>query len=494
LPSLELGSTSLRGCLHLEAIVNKTMSGAPRLLVLLWALTPAAAVAQPTADLDWATIEAETLEHFQALVRLDTSNPPGSETRAVEYLRGVLEREGIPTEVFALEPDRANLVARIRGSGARRSLLIMGHTDVVTVIPERWTYPPFGAVRAGGHVYGRGALDDKDNLVASLMVMLMLHRLDIPLDRDVIFLAESGEEGTTRVGIEFMVNQHWPAIEAEYCLAEGGSIRRERGEIRYGSVTTLEKVPRSIVLTANGPSGHGSVPLQGNAIARLGAALVALESWDAPLRLNETTQAYFTRFAGMLPEEERGPFRDVLSGDPTRMRAAFDYFREHRPGDAAILRASISPTVIAGGNRINVIPSQATLQLDVRMMPDDDHDAVLESIRRTIDDPGVTAEFASATFRPPGGTSLDTEAFATLEANIMAHYGVVTIPTMQTGATDMSYLRARGVHCYGMGPLVDVEDALQGFASHGDQERILEAELYRFVRFYWDVVRDIAGG
>ena len=463
-------------------------------LVIIAGIAPRDVSAQVGAEPDWARIEAETLEHFQALLRLDTSNPPGNETRAVDYLRSVLESEGIATETFALEPDRANLVARIRGSGASRPLLIMGHTDVVTVIPERWTHPPFGAVREGGHIYGRGAVDDKDNLVASLMVMVMLARLDVPLARDVIFLAESGEEGTTRVGIEFMVNQHWSAIESEYCIAEGGRIQREAGEVRYGAVTTLEKVPRSVVLTATGTSGHGSVPLADNAIAKLGRALVALESWDAPLRLNETTQAYFTRLAGTFPEEQRGPFRDVLSGSPTRVRAAFDYFRQNRPADASILRASISPTIIEGGNRINVIPSQATLRLDVRMMPDDDHEAVLESIRRTIDDPDVRAEFTSSTFRPPGGTSLDTEAFTALESNINEHYGVMTIPTMMTGATDSAYLRARGVHCYGIGPLLDAEDALQGFASHGDQERILEAELYRFVRFYWDVVNDIAGG
>jgi acetylornithine deacetylase/succinyl-diaminopimelate desuccinylase-like protein len=248
------------------------------------------------------------------------------------------------------------------------------------------------------------------------------------------------------------------------------------------------------VLTARGTSGHGSVPLPDNPIAKLGRALVALEDWDAPLRLNATTQAYFTRYAGLLPEAERAPFRDVLSGDATRMRAAFDYFRQNRPADASILRASISPTMVEGGNRINVIPSQATLRLDVRMMPDDDHDAVLASIRRTINDPAITAEFASATFRPPGGTSLDTEAFTVLEENIEEHYGVITIPTMQTGATDSAYLRARGMHCYGIGPLVDVEDGLLGFAAHGDQERILEAELYRFLRFYWDVVNDVAGG
>jgi acetylornithine deacetylase/succinyl-diaminopimelate desuccinylase-like protein len=459
---------------------------------ILLALSPTTSLAQASSAPDWSGLEAETMEHFQALLRLDTSNPPGNETRAVDYLRGVLEREGVPVQTYALDPNRANLVATLRGNGARRPLLLMAHTDVVTVIPERWTHPPFAATRADGYVYGRGAIDDKDSVVAALMIMLMLKRLDVPLARDVIFLAESGEETGTQFGIEFMVREHWPAIEAEYCLAEGGSVRREGGQIRYGGIATLEKVPRAIVLTAAGPSGHGSIPLLGNAIVRLGAALVALRDWDAPVRLNETTQAYFTRLGGLVPEDQREPFRDVLSGNATRARAALEYFRENRPADAAILRASISPTIIDGGNQSNVIPSQAIVRLDVRMLPDDDHDEVLESIRRTIDDPLITAEFASATFRPPGGTSIDTEAFRALETNVREHYGVVAIPTMLTGATDMAYLRARGMSCYGMGPLVDAEDGVLGYGAHGDQERILEAELHRFVRFFWDVVTDIA--
>jgi acetylornithine deacetylase/succinyl-diaminopimelate desuccinylase-like protein len=437
-------------------------------------------------------MDAETLRHFQALLRLDTSNPPGNETRAVDYLRGVLEAEGISTQTFVRDPARANLVARLEGSGTAAPLLLMAHTDVVTVIPERWTHPPFAATLADGYIYGRGAVDDKDNLVASLMTMLWLKRSGIQLDRDVIFLAESGEEAGTQFGIEFMVEEHWPVIAAEYCIAEGGGVRRDGGQIRYAGVQTLEKVPRAVVLTANGPSGHGSVPLRGNAVDQLAGAIVALRDWDEPIRLNETTQAYFTRLAGTFPEGERGPFRDLLSGDQARVRAAFEWLREHRPSDAAVLRASISPTIIDGGNQSNVIPSQATVRLDVRMMPDDNHERVLESIRRTIANPAVSAEFASTRFRPPGGTSIDTEAFRSLETNLREHYGTITIPTMATGATDMAYLRSRGMQCYGVGPLLDMEDALRGFGAHGDQERILEVELYRFVRFYMDLVRDIA--
>ena len=270
--------------------------------------------AQEAPSPNWGLIEAETMEHFQALLRLDTSNPPGNETAVVEYLESVLEAEGIAVEIFALEPTRANLVARLRGNGSKRPLLLVGYTDVVSVDPTKWTHPPFGAVRDGGYVYGRGVLDDKDNLVVSLMVMLTLKRLGLPLARDVIFLAEAGEEGTTRPGIDFMVGQHFPAIDAEYCLAEGGGVRREAGQITFGSVGTLEKIPRTIELRACGPSGHGSVPLGANAIGRLAAAGAAASAWQVPIRLNDTTREYFRRLAEVSDPAEARRFRTLLDG------------------------------------------------------------------------------------------------------------------------------------------------------------------------------------
>src|SRR5688572_28328429 len=206
------------------------------ILVSALALAAASPAAQTTPQPDWNRIQDETLQHFQALVRFDTSDPPGNEQPAAVYLKQVLEKEGIPTETFALEPRRPNVVARLKGNGSKRPRLIMGHTDVVNVDAKKWTHPPFSAAREGGYVYGRGTVDDKDNLTAALMVMLTLKRLNVPLDRDVIFLAEAGEEGATRIGIEFVVSKHWPDIDAEYCYAEGGSVTRERGMVRYASV------------------------------------------------------------------------------------------------------------------------------------------------------------------------------------------------------------------------------------------------------------------
>src|ERR1700752_2467005 len=155
---------------------------------------------------NWQSLEDETMRHFQALIQFDTSDPPGVELPAVEYLKKVLEAEGIPGQIFSRDPKRPNLVARLKANGKKRPLLIMGHTDVVNVDPKKWTFPPFGAVRNGGYVYGRGTVDDKDNLVAGLMLVLTLKRNNTALDRDVILLAESGEEGAPDVGAQFMID------------------------------------------------------------------------------------------------------------------------------------------------------------------------------------------------------------------------------------------------------------------------------------------------
>src|SRR5687768_9515788 len=307
----------------------------PFSLLLTVALAVASLGAQGPGTADWRRIEAETMEHFQAVLRFDTSDPPGNERPAAEYIKQVLDREGIFNKVFELEPNRLNVVARVKGSGAKRPLLLMGHTDTVNVDPKKWTFPPFSATLDGGYVYGRGAVDDKDNLAASLMTLLMLKRLNVPLDRDVIFLAESGEEGSTHVGIKFMVDEHWDAIDAEYCLAEGGSTTRESGRAKYTSVQTLEKIPFGIELAATGPAGHGSVPLETNAVAHLAKAVAALTEWQPEIRLNETTSAFFKRLADISEPEAAARYRAVA--DPAKVKEADAYFRRFEPRLAAML-------------------------------------------------------------------------------------------------------------------------------------------------------------
>jgi acetylornithine deacetylase/succinyl-diaminopimelate desuccinylase-like protein len=447
--------------------------------------------AQSPSQVDWARIDTETMQHFQSLLRFDTSDPPGNEKPAADYLKQVLDKEGIPAEVIALEANRPNVVARLKGNGSKRPLLLMAHIDTVNVDPKKWTHPPFAATRDGGYVYSRGTVDDKDNVVSTLMILLMLKRQNVPLDRDVIALFEAGEEGSTRVGIQLMTQKHFPKIDAEYCLAEGGGGTREGGQMKFMSVQTLEKIPRAISLTARGVAGHGSVPLQSNSIVHLADAVAKVAKWQPPIRPNETTAAYFKRLATISSPEQAERYRNVLSPDPKVSAEADEYFRANEPRHASMLRTSVSPNIFQGGYRVNVIPSEATATLDVRTLPDEDPAAFIEQVRRVINDPSVEVAYTARDVRPGGTTRLNTEAFAAIEANVTKHYKVVTLPTMSTGATDMAYLRAKGIQCYGIGPALDIEDGPKGFGAHSDQERILESELYRFVRFNYDVVLDL---
>lgn len=432
------------------------------------------------------------MRHFQALLRFDTSDPPGVELPAVEYLKKVLDAEGIPNEVFAVDPKRPNIVARIKGNGKKRPLLIMGHTDVVNVDPKKWTFPPFGAVRNGGYVYGRGTVDDKDNLVACLMMMLMIKRLHVPLDRDVIFLAESGEEGNVRVGIGYMVREHFDKIDAEYCFAEGGGGIRTNGKLHHVSISTAEKIPYALKLVAHGPAGHGSRPLRTNAVVHLAQAVAKVASWQPPMRLNDTTRTYFERLATISSPEEAARYNSIVN--PDRTAAIQEYFAEKEPGHNSMLRTSISPNIIQAGYRVNVIPSEAVATLDVRALPDENLPAFVEQVKKVVNDPAVEVVRESRDSRPQALPSrLDNDAFRAIEAAVKRIYsGVVTLPTMQTGATDMAYLRAKGMQCYGVGPATDSEDGPKGYGAHSDQERILESELHRFVRFHWDIVLGVA--
>jgi acetylornithine deacetylase/succinyl-diaminopimelate desuccinylase-like protein len=309
----------------------------------------------------------------------------------------------------------------------------------------------------------------------------------------VIFLAESGEEGSTRVGIQFMVNQHFTAIDAEYCIAEGGGITREGGQVKYASVQTAEKLPRAIELIAKGPAGHGSVPLTTNAIARLSSAVGTVASWRPPMKLNETTGIYFKRLAEISTPEQAKRYRDVFSFDPKVQAETFEYLREHEPRHASMLVSSISPNMIQAGYRVNVIPSEAKATLDVRLQPGEDAEKFLETVRALVNDPSVDVQYGSRASRPATEPSrLTTEVFSTIEAVVKRLYGAPTLPTMSTGATDMAFLRAKGIQCYGIGPATDTEDGPKGFGAHSDQERILVSELHRFVQLHYEVVRDLA--
>src|SRR3954451_17418461 len=261
--------------------------------------------------LDWDKLQVEILERYRALVMLDTT--AGHETLAVDYLKKVLEAEGVPTKTFAMKPNRANLVARLKGNGSKRPLLILAHTDVVGVQREKWPVDPFGAVIKDGYIWGRGTEDDKPVLAANLITMLLLKRLNVPLDRDVIFLAESGEEADpTGVGINFMVREHFDEIDAEFALTEGGGATLDGGRVTMVEIGTAEKRPARVRLVATGTAGHGSIPRADNALVHLAAAVEKVGRWETPMRLNETTRAYFDNRSKISTAERAATYRALL--------------------------------------------------------------------------------------------------------------------------------------------------------------------------------------
>jgi acetylornithine deacetylase/succinyl-diaminopimelate desuccinylase-like protein len=458
-----------------------------RFLPLSLALAISAAAQTP----DWTAVNAETLKHFTTVVQMDTQDPPGNETKVVDYVKKVLEAEGIPVIVSAKDPARANLIARLKGNGSKKPLLIMGHTDTVKVDPAKWKFPPFSAARDGGYIYGRGTIDDKDNMTAGMMTMILLKRLNVPLDRDVIFVAEAGEEAAANMGIGHLVEQNWKDIDAEICLAEGGGVARRAGQIRFALIQTVEKLPRGVELVSHGIAGHGSRPLRTNPILHLSRAVEKIAMWDPPMRFNDTTRYYFEKMASVSAPDAAARYNALF--DPAKSAAAREYLAEHEPGLYSMLHTSISPNMISGGYQTNVIPSEARATLDVRALPDEDMPKFYELMRKVIDDPSIDIVPNAANKRPVAPPSrIDGEAFKIIEAANRKVYNTITIPQMSTGATDMSFLRARGVQCYGIGPMTDEEDGPKGFGAHSDQERIPEEGLYKFVQFNWEVATALA--
>ena len=472
---LEVGSRKLEVAVALVAAA--TLS--------LHAQAPARAAAP-----DWNALRAETLRHYRSLVQLDTTS--GHETLAVNYLKKVLEAEGIPTQTFALNPNRANLVARLKGNGSKRPLLILAHTDVVGVQKEKWPVDPFGAVMKDGYVWGRGSKDDKPVLTANLMTMLLLKRSAVPLDRDVIFLAESGEEADLEgVGINYMVREHFADIDAEFAMTEGGGAVIDNGRVRQVDIGTAEKIPARARLVAKGTAGHGSVPRLDNPLVHLGAAVEKAGTWETPMRLNETTRTYFEKMATISSPERAAVYKSLL--DPKTAASAQKFLREKEPEEYSMLRTSVVPTILKAGVGANVIPSEAEATLDIRALPDENIDAFYAQLAKVINDPAVRIERIPQTRPPSPASKLGTEMYQALERAAKAIYpGAAVIPGMSTGASDMAQLRAKGIQAYGVGPASTESDDLN-YPAHGDVERLAESSLYPFVQYVWTVVTSVAG-
>jgi acetylornithine deacetylase/succinyl-diaminopimelate desuccinylase-like protein len=439
---------------------------------------------------DFEVAHRDNVTNLQRLVQIDTTNPPGNETKAAVFLKSFLDREGIPAEIVELVSGRGNLIARLKGNGKKKPILLMGHTDVVGVEREKWTVEPFAGLIQGDYMYGRGVADDKAMTVTCLQVLLLLKRSGIELDRDVIFLAEAGEESSTSVGMNFVVREHWDKIACEFALNEGGGFRTEDGQVKFLSVSATEKVPRPVVLRAKGTSGHGSRPRLDNPIVHLAAAVAKFGQWQPPMRLNDTTREYFKRLATISTPDKAIWYANVE--DPAQTAKIQETLRAEDISRNSMLRTSISPNIIKGGFRGNVIPGDAEATLDIRALPDEDMDAFLSTLRSVIDDPAIEViprwgEDARPVTPP---SRLDSEMFLALERGQKRLFPkAITLPTMLTGATDSAQLRAKGVQCYGIGSLATEADANR---IHGNDERLSIIGLRSFLEFLYGVVVDVA--
>jgi acetylornithine deacetylase/succinyl-diaminopimelate desuccinylase-like protein len=429
-------------------------------------------------------------QYLVDLVRLDTSNPPGNETRVAEYLKEITDSQGIPSELAGDVPRRLNFIARLKGSGKNRPLLLMAHSDVVPADRSQWTVDPFSAELRNGWIYGRGTWDDKSLLAAELAVMVEIKRRNIKLSRDIILLSESdAEDGAT--GMQWML-QHAPQkIDAEFALNEGGSILETKDGPKVFQIQTAEKVPLRVLLTAKGTAGHGAVPREDNPIVRLARAVIRITDAEEPARLNPVARRYFREISKLPDYAWLAPLLPKLE-NPATIQAAAAQIRAHETELDTFLRTTVSATVVRAGGKSDTIPNAAEAQLDVRRLPSETREEVLDRIRQMANDPAVEVSIAPGPQPPATDPSpVTTTLYHALERAIARMYPRdVAVPYIARGTTDSSYLRARGIPVYGV-PIFTREPGES--RSHGNDERITPKSIEDGAGLLWQMILESAG-
>jgi acetylornithine deacetylase/succinyl-diaminopimelate desuccinylase-like protein len=428
--------------------------------------------------------------YLTELVRIDTANPPGNETRVAQYLKRVADEEGIAGEVLGGNPARMNFVARLSGSGHLRPLLLMAHSDVVPADAANWTVPPFSGLLRDGFIYGRGALDDKSLLAAELAVMVELKRSKRALARDVILFSESDEESSSS-GIEWMVRNAWHKIDAEFAINEGGMASETPGGTWIFQIQTAEKVPMPVMLRARGTAGHGSLPRADNPVVRVAQAIVRLAGAEQPVVLNATTKRYLDAVSKVEGYSWLAPMVPRLEKQQTAAAAAKEIRARDRELDAQ-LRTTVSPDMMRAGSVFNVIPAVAEAQVDVRRLPNETREEVLERLRRAVRDNRVEVTVLPGHNMPATEpSSLDTALYRVMESVLRQTVKkAVVVPYMTRGATDGSYLRQKGMAVYGA-PLFARQD--EENRAHGNDERISVESLRAGADLLWEIVVRVAG-
>jgi acetylornithine deacetylase/succinyl-diaminopimelate desuccinylase-like protein len=425
-------------------------------------------------------------------LQIDTTNPPGNELKSAQFFKRILDQEGIENRIFEYAPGRANLWARLPHSVSpgKRAIILLNHMDVVTSDPAHWKVSPFSGEVVNGSIYGRGAQDMKDEGLAQLLVMVMLKRENVPLDRDVIFLAVSDEEAAG-TGTDWMITSQKPLLEnAEFLINEGGENLLESGKVRYIGVDVGEKSPFWLRVVAHGRPGHGSRPIPDSAPNRLVKALNRIIAYRTPFKVLPVVEEFLRDMAPYESPARARQFRNI------KQALADKNFQEQVEHDESLnflLRDTISLTMLGGSEQTNVIPPEAWANLDVRLLPGEDPKEFLAAIRRLVADPNVTVEPEQGEFRVANYSPTNTALFEAVR-KVSAQYfpGTPVVPKITSGYTENQRYRPLGIQAYGFNPFTATDD--EGSTEHGNDERIRVEEVRRGPKILYDVVATVAGG
>jgi len=453
----------------------------------------------PSAPLASSRVPPDHLSHYSDLavewlhqyLRIDTTNPPGNELQAANFFKKILDSEGVENRVFEYQPGRADFWARIPHTvaNAKRPIVLLNHMDVVTSDASHWRVPPFSGQMLDGSIYGRGAQDMKNEGIAQLVVMVALKRETVALDRDVIFLAVSDEEADGS-GSDWMIANHPDLLQnAEFLINEGGENLQQDGKVRYIGVDVGEKIPYWLHVVAHGRPGHGSRPIPDSAPNRLVRALDRILAYRTHYKLLPVVEESLREMAPYETPERAKKFRNLRQAlrDP-----AFQQQVDHDESLNFLVRNTISLTMMGGSEQTNVIPAEAWANLDVRLLPGEDGQRFLETIRRVVNDPEVTVEPVPGRSREANYSPTNTALYEAIR-QVSGQYfrGVPVVPRLTSGYTENQRYRPLGIDAYGFTPYTATD--AEGSSEHGNDERIRVEEVRRGPRILYDVVMAVAG-
>ena len=406
------------------------------------------------------------------LVRINTSNPPGNEEAAAKYVAGLLEKEGFRPELLELTPGRSAVAARLRSAAVAdpaKALLLVAHLDVVPVDKSRWTVDPFAAVVKDGYLYGRGAIDDKSMVAANLAVFVALKRSGVRLNRDVIFLATADEETSGDASVKMLIAKYWDKFAAGYAINEGGNVFLKNGKVQYIGVQASEKVAANVAVIARGTSGHASQPTKDNPVVHLATAIAKIGAYSAPVHFTSIVRRYFEGLAPLEDDDIGKWIRSMETSD--RGEHAQRVVSDASPLWNSMLRDTIAPTVLSAGVANNVIPAEARANLNVRLLPGDTIDTVLNDLNKLINDPAVKLEVQPNAGLAAPPSSLESDLYNIISKVTSQEFaGAPALPFQSTWLTDSAQLRLHNVQAYGLVPFPTTEEDLR--RMHGDDERI----------------------